>query len=224
MQARIITVATATFAALAAAGCDSQRRSEERAAQAATASAAANVAAAATQAASQHAARVALLRSTLQEADAAHSLASQQLAAAKGQETQMEAELAEVLRAKARLKQQVSSFMLNHKMAVAVLAAGAGGTAAALDDTGQFTAEARQLGAVAGALALLYALGNMEEVIHVASQLADAEQRARMLDEATAALNDRLAQAKQDAVAAQAALDAAAQRALSVRAELQGLG
>lgn len=214
MQAKSLAMLCCLALALAVVGtgCDTARRDAERQAQAA-----------AIEAANQRSARIASLRSELQQADTAHGLAAQQLAQHNQHLASLEAELAQTQRNKAQLNEQVTSFLLNHKMAAAALALGLGGAATALDESGQYTPEVKQLGAVASAAAALYVLFNLEEVVHVASQLADAEQSARSLDQRTAALQTALAETRQQAQAAQAQVDNAGQRAQTLRVELQQL-
>ena len=87
------------------------------------------------------------------------------------------------------LTDRVQAYILDHKMAVASIAAGVGGAAVALDDS--FTEDEQGWGAVAGIAGAAYAVWNADEVAEVTDQLLQASQRAENLEQriATARAN-----------------------------------
>jgi hypothetical protein len=141
----------------------------------------------------RRAAERATLASQLQEADAARALARQEVGARTRQVQAFEDELGTLRARAAELKRNVQAYMMEHKMAVAAIAAGAVGAGTALDDSGQFTEDARAVGAVVGLVAVGWALFNMEEVVHVGSELANAESAGQSMAERDATLLQALA-------------------------------
>jgi hypothetical protein len=74
---------------------------------------------------------------------------------------------------------KVEAYMMDHKLAVAAIAAGLGGAAVALDPNNEFCKEAKELGALFAVLAAAYAIANHEEIIQVADQLMQADARVK---------------------------------------------
>lgn len=71
----------------------------------------------------------------------------------------------------AEYKSQVEAYLMNHKLAVAAITGGVGGTTIALDPNNEFSEE---METVAGAVAIasaLYAISNMEEIKEVADTI-----------------------------------------------------
>lgn len=133
------------------------------------------------------------LTSQLQETDAAYAQAVQAMQAHSRQLQALQDERSGLQSQAARLKREVQTFMMDHKMAVAALAAGVAGTGMALDDSGQFTDEARTVAGVVGIVAVGWALFNMEEVAQVASELMKAEAMAKALADRQRAVASALA-------------------------------
>lgn len=84
-------------------------------------------------------------------------------------------------------RRQVEAYISNHKLAVAALAAGAGGAAVAYDPNNEFSDEARGTAALVGLVAGFYALSNHEEVLQVADQLMQADRYVTQLEAAIVA-------------------------------------
>ena len=173
----------------------------------------------ATQLASQRMA----LSSQLQEVDTARTLASQALAA-QIRRVEVLGEVLAAIQYKAAAHQRaVRAFMLDHKMAVAALAAGAAGGPAALDDSGSVSQEAREMGAVVGMVAIGWALFNMEEVLQVASELVKAESAAQALAERAKTLAQALGSEREALQQSQAGYERAIQQVAGIRSALQSL-
>ena len=153
----------------------------------------------------------ATLTSQLQETDATYAQAAQAVQAHSRQVQALQDEGSSLQAQAARLKREVQAFMMDHKMAVAALAAGVAGAGMALDDSGQFTEEARTLAGVVGMVAVGWALFNMEEVAQVASELMKAESMAKALADRRRAVASALADEQ-----------AALQQAQSLHQQVQG--
>jgi len=69
---------------------------------------------------------------------------------------------------------KVNDYMMDHKMAIAALAAGVAGAGVALDEQNEFSDDAKTLGGVTAFIAGIWALANHEEVIEVADRMAKA--------------------------------------------------
>jgi len=115
-----------------------------------------------------------LLISELQEVERRHALASQQISERRSATHRSETRLKALRSELADYEGRVQAFMMNHKMAIAALTAGTGGTAVALDPTNEFSDEARQVGGIVGAIGAFYCLSNFEECSHVGDQLTQA--------------------------------------------------
>ena len=86
----------------------------------------------------------------------------------------------------------VERYLMNHKMAVAAIIAGAGGSAVAIDRNNEFSDEARTMGGVAAAIALFWAMDNMGEVIEVADTLAQADRNFKEMENELVGLRSEL--------------------------------
>ena len=171
----------------------------------------------------RRAAQQATLTSQLQEADSARLLAGQAVAAQERQVQALTEGLSEVRAESAELQRRVQAFMMEHKMAVAAIAAGAAGGSVALDDSGRFTQEARDIGALVGLAAVGWAMFNMEEVLHVGNQLVKAESAGRALARREAELGQELDAERGALQAAQASYQRIHQQAAGLRTALATL-
>jgi hypothetical protein len=75
----------------------------------------------------------------------------------------------------------VEGYILDHKMAVAAIAAGVGGTGVSLDASNSYSDEVKQLASALAVVAGIWALGNMDEVSGVVKTLNQADAHVRTL-------------------------------------------
>ena len=99
------------------------------------------------------------------------------LNAAEQRKYQLESELGDYQR-------QIEAYLMNHKMAVASIVAGFGGSAVAMDTSNRFSGEMKDVAAVVGVIGALYALVNMEEIIEVGDVLMQADHNVTNLETA----------------------------------------
>lgn len=132
-----------------------------------------------------------------------YSRLSQSVAAKAASVADVERRLAAQQSELSDYKRQVSAFMMDHKMAVAALAVGAGGAVVALDADNAFTDDAQAVGGIAALFAAAYAVGNADEVASVADRLFQADRFVKTLEEqisettaASGALSQELSQAQ----------------------------
>lgn len=163
------------------------------------------------------------LNSQLQEADSVRSMASQAVVARQRSVQALDEELSSLQSKAAWHQRAVEAFMMDHKMAVAALAAGAAGGLLALDDSGSVSQEAREIGAVVGIVALGWALFNQDEVLQVANELVKAESTQQALNGRIEVLQQNLAAERDELQQAQTVLERVNQQASSIRTALQGL-
>jgi peptidoglycan hydrolase CwlO-like protein len=101
--------------------------------------------------------------------------------------SQLEAELDDFQR-------RVRSYMMNHKMAVAAIAAGLVGGGVALESGNAFSQDIKNAGGVIAAIAALYALNNAGEVTEVLDQIMQANAHVNdlkaQIDESSAARDE----------------------------------
>jgi hypothetical protein len=168
-------------------------------------------------------ARRTALISQLQDVDAARVQANHVLVEQAQRVESLSEEAAQVQAKAAQHKRAINAFMMDHKMAVAAIAVGAAGGTVALDDSGRFTQEARDIGTVVGFVAIGWALFNTEEVAHVASELVKAEAAQQALGSRADALAHSLAAQRQGLAQAEAGLVRFSQQAVSIRTALQTL-
>ena len=76
----------------------------------------------------------------------------------------------------------VQGYMMQHKMAVAALVAGVAGTVPWINDNGTYSEDAKEIGAAITAIAVIWALSNMDEVSEVLSTLNQADAHVRSLE------------------------------------------
>lgn len=93
----------------------------------------------------------------------------------KSRKFQLESKLADY-------EQRVEAYLMDHKMAVASIAAGFGGAAVAFDPNNQFNQEVKDVAAIVGTIAAVYALFNMDELIEVGDVLLQADVNVRSLE------------------------------------------
>jgi hypothetical protein len=171
----------------------------------------------------RRAAERAALSSQLQEADSARALASQDVAGRTSRVQALESEIGTLRAQAAEHKRNVQAFMTNHKMAVAAIAAGVVGAGTVLDDSGQFSEDARAVAAVVGLVAVGWALFNMDEVVQVGSELAKAESAAKSMANRDATLLQALAGERDALQQAQARYQQVNVQAASIRNALTTL-
>ncbi|MBL8331041.1 MAG: hypothetical protein JNJ71_19545 [Rubrivivax sp.] len=163
------------------------------------------------------------LSSQLVEADAGYLLAVQAVAGHQQRLEGLQQSAADIDGRRRELDRNVEAFMLNHKMAVAALVAGVAGGQVAFDSNGSYSAEARDVAAVVGLLAVGWALFNMDEVMHVASELAKADSFSTQLRREQESLAQALAAERQLLAQAQAQLAQSGQRVQGIRTSLASL-
>jgi predicted nucleic acid-binding Zn-ribbon protein len=96
--------------------------------------------------------------------------------------TSLETELQKRELALQQFRSQVEAYMMNHKMAVAAIAAGVGGTSVALSDDNAFSSDAKAVAGVVGFIAALWAIENASEVGEVLDQMVQADARVKSFE------------------------------------------
>ncbi len=146
--------------------------------------------------------RAALAVASPEAANPARRAAAAQFEAAQSEAVALRRELIAVEGEKERFEAAMKNYLLDHKMALAALAAGVGGGKVALDDSKRFSAEAKTLAGTVAFLGILWAIGNHQEVLEVADRLAKADIMMKGFDARMAKLRGRVTAA--DARAAEA--------------------
>jgi hypothetical protein len=114
---------------------------------------------------------------------------------------------------------RVEAYMMNHKMAIACVALGLGGTAVAMDSRNEFSDEAKMASTGVAVLAALWALGNLEEIVAVADQLVQADAHMKRL-KADASILERTLHADRAELNSEAAqLETLSSRLQNLRAQ-----
>ncbi len=100
---------------------------------------------------------------------------------------------------------RVNEYMMDHKMAIAALAAGVAGAGVAFDESNEFSEDAKGLGGATAVIAGLWALANYEEVIEVADRMAkasamqnDYKNRIDRMKQRVITLNSQVSQEKRN--------------------------
>jgi len=75
------------------------------------------------------------------------------------------------------LKEEISDFLMNHKLAVASIISGVGGFAAQFADESDLSAEAKGVASIAGFIGGTYALFNWDEIEYVGSKMISFSQK-----------------------------------------------
>jgi hypothetical protein len=111
----------------------------------------------------------------------------------------------------------VQGYMLQHKTAVAVIAAGLAGAGTTLASDNQFSEQAKEVGTIVAVGALLWAASNMDEVTEVFNNLNQADAHAKTLKadiaQAAASIQQQTAAVQQS----QQRLDLLAQRTAALQ-------
>ena len=81
-------------------------------------------------------------------------------------------------------ERKVEAYLMNHKMAVASIVAGFGGSAVAMDTSNEFTTEMKEVAAIVGVIGAVYALFNMDEIIEVGDVLMQADTNVKNIERA----------------------------------------
>jgi septal ring factor EnvC (AmiA/AmiB activator) len=140
----------------------------------------------------RHAEERQILTSQLQESDSNRTMLTQTIAGRRSTVAYLEQQLSRQRSDLAQFEGQVKAFVMDHKMAVAAIAAGVGGAGVAMDSSNRFTPGEQEAAGWVAAGAALYALANSEEVTHVLDQLVQAESHAKTLEGHIASTNEQL--------------------------------
>lgn len=122
-----------------------------------------------------------VLRSQMNDLETERRLLSEDIAGRRSKTASYEQRLYEQQSNLKEYEVKVEAYMMNHKLAVAAILAGFGGATVALDANNEFSDEAESLGAVAAAIAALYAIANTEEVLQVGDYLIQADAHVKNL-------------------------------------------
>jgi hypothetical protein len=123
-----------------------------------------------------------LLISELKEVDSNRALLSQAVSSRKSRVASLDQRLIKQRSNLIDYQERVKAYMMNHKMAIAAIGAGAGGTGVAIDPNNEFSDDAKVMGGVVAFIALAYALENMQEIAEVADQLTQADSHVKSLE------------------------------------------
>ena len=118
-----------------------------------------------------------------------HEIAQAEMAA-------LRRELIAVRGEKERFQASMKDYLLNHKMAVAAIAAGVGGTGVVLDDKNEFSGDIKAVAGTVAVLGALWAIANYDEVVEVADRLMEASATIEDFTTRTSTLKHRLAAAE----------------------------
>ena len=127
-------------------------------------------------------ARRQFLLTEMQQLEHNYSLLAQDMASKQQQVSFLQQKLQQQRFELSDYNRQVEAYILNHKMAVAALAAGAGGAAVAYDPNNEFSDDVQGVAGIVGIVAGFYALANLEEVSQVADQLMQASRYVKQLE------------------------------------------
>lgn len=120
-------------------------------------------------------------------------------------------------------RDQVERYMMNHKMALAAIAGGAGGAGVAVDPNNEFSDEAQGIGLAVGLFAVWYAANNMSEIVEVADTMAQADVNVKNMESEIASTERQLEQAKQALANERIDLDEAKSTVLGLRSQIAEL-
>jgi cell shape-determining protein MreC len=118
---------------------------------------------------------------------------------------------------------RVDAFMMNNKMAVACIVAGFGGAGVLLDDSNQFTQEAKDIAAVVTVIAGIYALMYPEEIAFVGDQLMQANANYKTMERNIASTNQYLQAQLSQLQQEEQQLASLDQQSESIRSQLMAL-
>lgn len=96
--------------------------------------------------------------------------------------TSLETELQKQQLALQQFRNRVQAYLMDHKMAVAAIAAGVGGTSVALSEDNAFSSDAKAVAGVVGFIAALWAIENAAEVGEVLDQMVQADARVKSFE------------------------------------------
>jgi hypothetical protein len=130
----------------------------------------------------------------------------------------------EGLRARhAQYSGQVKSYMQDHQFAVAAIVLGVAGSEVALSDDNEFSTDAREMGAVVGAMAAIYALAHADEVLEVLGELTKADSTLKQMEQQEQQFATALAADRDALRLAQARAESSTQRLQMIRTSLASL-
>lgn len=130
----------------------------------------------------------------------------------------------EIQRAQLReFNASVQGYMLDHKMAVAVVALGLAGADAALPSNNTYSQEGKDVGAAVAIVAAIWAVGHMDEVSEVLKVLNQADAHTRTLQTGIAQTSTAIEQQENNIQQTEEHLRLLSQRAESVQQELSQL-
>lgn len=167
--------------------------------------------------------RQALLAAQLNDAVAQYGADNQALAARESHLASLVADL-EGLRARhTQYSGQVKSYMQDHQFAVAAIVLGVAGSEVALSDDNEFSTDAREMGAVVGTMAAIYAVTHADEVLEVLAELTKADSTLKQMEQQEQQFAVALA-ADRDALRLdQARAESSSQRLQMIRTSLASL-
>lgn len=117
----------------------------------------------------------------------------------------------------------VQGYILDHKMAVAAIAAGIGGTGTAISHDSTYSEEVKEVGAAAALIAIVWALNNMDEVSDVVKTLNQADAHVKTLKADIAQTSSAIEQQRQAIQGSQASLGVMGQKVSALQAQLDQL-
>ncbi|WP_221030501.1 hypothetical protein [Actomonas aquatica] len=191
MMSQLLRYSLLAAALLTFVGCDAKSKHQSLGR---TDSSSAAVSAPAKPAADQAAVRRQLALSQLTELDGQRYQLVSRLNQQRNNVTELEQAITRQTRALRNYEVQVNSYLLDHKMAVACIAAGAVGGSVALDRTGRFSQEAKDISGGVAVIAALYALANAKEIYQVAKVITEADANYKQAEANLAAAQSRLQQ------------------------------
>ena len=142
------------------------------------------------------------------------------------QQSELEAMNQRLLVQEAQLREynaSVQGYMLDHKMAIAAIAAGIGGAGAALRSDNAYSEDVKEVAGGLALLALAWALNNMDELSDVVKTLNQADAHVRTLKADIAQTSSAIEQQQQAIRASQAGLGVLGQRVSALEAQLNQL-
>lgn len=129
-----------------------------------------------------NAARRQALTSQLQQADSSFALANQAVAERQRKLALLDQQVMQTRAEITDYRAKVEAYMGNHKLAIAAIAAGFGGTRILADDSNAFSDSAKGMAAIATFIALAYAFTHMDEIAEVTDTLTRADRDVKQLE------------------------------------------
>ena len=158
--------------------------------------------------------------SEMKDVDAERDPLMRAVAERQARLTGLETELQKQQLALQQFRDQVQAYMMDHKMAVAAIAAGIVGGGVALSEDNAFSSDAKAVGGIVGVIAALWAIENAAEVAEVLDQMVQADARVKRFESQLLQIQGAIDQERAQIVADRARLGTLTTQLVDLRAKL----